>query len=91
VTTPLSDADTRHLADAIAERIRYLVIREELDLLTVADVVDLLQRSERWVLNELRAKRLRGAKVGGSWIIKAADLDTYIESRTNLARIRRRR
>lgn len=59
-------------------------------LLSVPDVAEKVQRSERWVLDELRAKRMRGAKVGGAWAVKPADLDVYIEERMNMARIRRR-
>jgi excisionase family DNA binding protein len=60
------------------------------ELLTVTDAAEKLKKSDRWVLDELRAKRLRGAKVGGAWTIKAGDLDVYIEARMNMARIRRR-
>lgn len=60
------------------------------NLLSVAGAAEKLDRSQRFVLNELRAKRLRGAKVGGIWTIKPSDLDVYIEARMNMARIRRR-
>lgn len=59
-------------------------------VLTVAETAVKMKRSERWVLDELRAKRLRGAKYGGAWGVKPADIDAYLEARMNLARIRGR-
>lgn len=59
------------------------------DLLTVKEAAELLRRSTRFVAEELRQKRLRGSKYGGSWSIDPADLETYIQSHANFSRVRR--
>lgn len=58
-------------------------------LLSVADAALILKRSERFVLDELRRKNLRGSKYGGAWSISEADLDTYLDSKANVSRVRR--
>lgn len=59
-------------------------------LLTVADAALILKRSERFVLDELRRKNLRGSKYGGAWSISESDLDTYLDSKANVSRVRSR-
>lgn len=59
------------------------------DLLTVKETAIRLRRSERFVLDELRQKHLRGAKFGGAWSVDADDLETYIQARMNMSRVRR--
>jgi excisionase family DNA binding protein len=58
-------------------------------LLTVKEVAIKIRRSERFVLDELRQKHLRGAKFGGAWSVDADDLETYIQARMNMSRVRR--
>lgn len=58
-------------------------------LLTVAEVALVLQVSERFVHDRLRDKSLRGSKVGGLWRIDEADLDTYVDAKANVSRVRR--
>jgi excisionase family DNA binding protein len=58
-------------------------------LLTVKDVTLILQASERFVHDELRRKNLRGSKTGAGWRISEADLDTYIDAKANVSRVRR--
>ena len=58
-------------------------------LLTVADVALILQASERFVLDELRRKNLRGSKTGAGWRIAEGDLDTYLDAKANVSRVRR--
>lgn len=58
-------------------------------LLTVADVALVLQVSERFVLDELRRKNLRGSKTGAGWRIDEADVDTYVDAKANVSRVRR--
>lgn len=59
------------------------------DLLTVKEAAERIRRSERFVLDELRKKHLRGSKYGGAWSIDPADLETYVQSRANLSRVRK--
>lgn len=59
------------------------------DLLTVSEVATKLGRSEYFVRDQLKGKYLRGTKIGRHWGIKPADLDSYVEARMNLARVRR--
>lgn len=59
-------------------------------LLTVAEVAEALTSSERFVLDELRRKNLRGSKPGGlGWRISEEDLATYVEANANVSRVRR--
>lgn len=58
-------------------------------LLSVAAAAECLRKSERFVLDELRRKNLRGAKFGGEWHINPDDLQAYVEAHMNVARVRR--
>lgn len=58
-------------------------------LLTVPDVAAILKCSERFVLDELRRRNLRGSKPGNSWLIDEGDLDTYLDAKANVSRVRR--
>jgi excisionase family DNA binding protein len=58
-------------------------------LLTVKDVALVLQASERFVVDELRRKNLRGSKTGAGWRISEGDLDTYLDAKANVSRVRR--
>lgn len=60
--------------------------------LTVAQVAERLQVSQRYVADELRRKNLRGSKLGGraGWRVSEDDLATYVEARANVSRVRRR-
>ena len=58
-------------------------------LLTVPDVAHILVASERFVLDELRRKNLRGAKTGAGWRVSREDVDTYIDAKANVSRVRR--
>lgn len=55
-----------------------------MSLLTTTEVAERLQMSQRFVLDELRRKRLRGSKLGGEWRIADADLDRYVDSLANV-------
>ncbi|WP_436702161.1 helix-turn-helix domain-containing protein [Nocardioides sp. BYT-33-1] len=59
------------------------------EMLTVKETALKLRRSPRFVLEELRQKHLRGAKIGHSWAVDPADLDDYIQARMNMSRVRR--
>jgi len=58
-------------------------------LLTVSDVAGLLVTSERFVLDELRRKNLRGSKLTAGWRIEAEDVETYKAAKANVSRVRR--
>lgn len=58
------------------------------ELLTTIEVAERLKMSQRFVLDELRRKRLRGSKMGGEWRVSEADLSTYVESSANVSRVR---
>ena len=58
-------------------------------LLTVAEVAERLRTSEAFVLRELRRKNLRGSKTGAGWRITEADLQTYLDAKANVSRVRR--
>lgn len=49
-------------------------------VLTVREVAERLRTSERFVLDELRRKNLRGSKLGTGWRITEADLVTYLDA-----------
>lgn len=59
--------------------------------LTSADVAEALSTSERYVLDELRRKNLRGTKLGGKlgWRVTEDDLAAYLEAKANVSRVRR--
>lgn len=57
--------------------------------LTVKDVALVLQRSERFVTDELRRKNLRGSKVARNWLVDEADLERYLDAQANVTRVRR--
>lgn len=57
--------------------------------LNVAEVATDLRKSERFVLDELRRKNLRGAKIGGEWFVLPDDLESYVEAHSNVSRVRR--
>jgi excisionase family DNA binding protein len=58
------------------------------DLLTPKEVAERLKCSERFVLDELRRKNLRGFKLSG-WRVDEADLETYICAHANVRPVRR--
>lgn len=58
-------------------------------LLTVKDVALILQASTRFVVDELRRNNLRGSKTGAGWRVSEADLDTYLDAKANVSRVRR--
>lgn len=58
-------------------------------VLLVAEVAERLRKSERFVLDELRRKNLRGSKFGGEWHIDPDDLQAYVEAHMNVSRVRR--
>lgn len=57
--------------------------------LTVPEAAELLKCSDRFVLDELRRKNLRGSKTGAGWRINAADIDVYMEAHANVSSVRR--
>jgi len=58
-------------------------------LLTPADVALILKASERFVKDELRRKNLRGIKTNAGWRVTEEDLDTYLDAKANVSRVRR--
>ena len=45
--------------------------------------------SQRFVLDELRRKRLRGSKMGGEWRVSESDLSRYVEALANVSNVGR--
>lgn len=60
-----------------------------MNLLTVSEVSERLKCSDRFVLDELRRKNLRGSKVAGGWRVNEADVDVYVEAHANVRSVRR--
>lgn len=58
-------------------------------LLTTEEAARELRMSQRFVLDELRRKRLRGSKFGGEWRITPDDLETYVQSHANVRQVRK--
>lgn len=58
-------------------------------ILTVSEAAAELKVSERFVLDELRRKNLRGSKTGAGWRIDPADIRTYLDAKANVSRVRR--
>lgn len=58
-------------------------------LLTVDEVALILVTSPRFVYDELRRKNMRGSKTGAGWRITEEDLDTYVDAKANVSRVRR--
>ena len=57
-------------------------------MLTADEVAARLRVSKRFVLDEIRRKNLRTSKTGG-WRVSEADLETYIDAKANVSRVRR--
>lgn len=59
--------------------------------LTVPEVAVFLGVSERYVLDELRRKNMRGTKLAGraGWRITEADVETYLNAKANVSQVRR--
>lgn len=60
------------------------------DYLTVKQVAGELQASERFVLDELRRKNMRGSRIGAGWRVSRSDLAAYVEAHANVSRVRGR-
>lgn len=58
-------------------------------LLTVPEAAEVLRCSERFVLDELRRKNLRGSKTGAGWRVTEGDIDLYIDAKANVRRVRK--
>lgn len=56
--------------------------------LKVADVARILDSSERYVLDQIRANNLRATKVNG-WRIDPDDLQTFLDAKANVSKVRR--
>lgn len=59
-----------------------------MNLLTVPEVAERLKASTRYVLDEIRRKNLRASKLNG-WRVSEADLQTYIDAKANVVKVRR--
>lgn len=59
------------------------------DYLTPKEAAAEIRHSERFVLDELRRRNLRGSKSGAGWRIHKNDLDAYMEAHANVSRVRR--
>lgn len=59
-----------------------------MNLLTVPEVAERLKCSDRFVLDELRRKNLRGSKVAASWRVSEVDVDIYIAAHANVRKVR---
>lgn len=55
-----------------------------MNLLTPKEAAERLRSSERFVLDELRRKNLRGSKTGAGWRISEDDLAVYVEAHMNV-------
>lgn len=53
------------------------------DLLTVAEVADILRVSPWSVMRKCRAKELRATKPGQAWLISRDDLQAYLDEHAN--------
>ena len=60
-----------------------------MNLLTVHEAAEVLRCSERFVLDELRRKNLRGSKTGAGWRIAETDIDVYVDAHANVRAVRR--
>lgn len=60
------------------------------ELLTTREAAEILRMSDRFVLDELRRKNLRGSKLGNEWRISPADLDAYVAAKANVRPVERR-
>lgn len=60
-----------------------------MNLLTVQEVAKRLQCSQRFILDELRRKNMRGSKMGAGWRVNETDLETYVESKANVRPVRK--
>ena len=60
-----------------------------MNLLTTQEVAAELKMSQRFVLDELRRKRLRGSKMGGEWRVSEADLERYVAALANVRAVER--
>lgn len=60
-------------------------------LLTVPEVAERLRVSENYVRDELRRNNLRGTKLANvaGWRISEDDLETYLNAKANVSRVRR--
>jgi excisionase family DNA binding protein len=56
--------------------------------LTVPEAAARIKASPRFVLDELRRKHLRGSKTGAGWRISETDIETYLEAKANVSRVR---
>lgn len=57
--------------------------------LTVPEAAEILRCSDRFVLDELRRKNLRGIKTGAGWRLTQADLDVYADAHANVTKVRK--
>jgi excisionase family DNA binding protein len=48
--------------------------------LTVKDVAEYLNRSETTIYNMLNNGELPGIKLGGKWIVRKKDLDSFLDN-----------
>lgn len=53
-------------------------------MLTLAQVAEHLQVSEKTIYRYLEAKELKGTKLGRAWRIAEADLRDFIQKRSNI-------
>lgn len=58
----------------------------ELDIYTVNDIAEALHTTPRTVLNYLRSGRLKGAKIGGKWLVTRENLLELINGSANGSR-----
>ena len=54
---------------------------QENRLLTTKEVADELRRSERWVINEIKAGHLKAISLGKGYRIYRSELDRYLKER----------
>lgn len=56
----------------------------EQQFLTLAQVAERLQVTERTIYRYLEAKELKGIKIGRVWRIRPDDLETFLSARENV-------
>ncbi len=57
--------------------------------LTVSEAAEVMRASQRFVLDELRRKNLRGSKTPAGWRLSPTDIDVYMAAHMNVRAVRK--
>ena len=55
----------------------------QMDIMTISQTASYLQVCEKTIRRRIEKKELTASKVGGSWRIRKADVDDYLENNKN--------